>query len=85
LRSLGVARVAADPPRAPSDGAPGGDTVFAYWRLHGSPKIYYSDYLPPALKTLAQRLRPNDWCIFDNTMGGHALGNALETQRLAAP
>jgi uncharacterized protein YecE (DUF72 family) len=82
LRSLGVARVAADPPRAPADGAPGGDTRFAYWRLHGSPKIYYSNYGDDALAALAPRLRPQDWCIFDNTVGGSALGNALETQRL---
>lgn len=82
LKQLGIARVAADPPRAPSDGEPGGDTGFAYWRLHGSPRIYYSDYGEEALARLAGRLRDGDWCIFDNTVGYHALGNALRLQEL---
>jgi uncharacterized protein YecE (DUF72 family) len=77
LKRLGVARVAADPPRAPSDGAPGGDTRIAYWRMHGSPRIYYSDYSEETLARLAPRLREGDWCIFDNTVGYHAMGNAL--------
>jgi uncharacterized protein YecE (DUF72 family) len=81
LNRLGVARVAADPPRAPSDGAPGGDTSTAYFRLHGSPKIYYSNYSDTKLAQLAQKLGPKDWCIFDNTAAFHALGNALTLQR----
>ena len=83
LRQLGVARVAADPPRAPTDGEPGGDRRFAYWRLHGSPRIYYSDYPEETLARLVARLRDGDWCIFDNTAGYHALGNALQLQALA--
>jgi uncharacterized protein YecE (DUF72 family) len=81
LKSLNVVRVAADPPRAPSDGIPGGDTRMAYFRLHGSPKIYYSEYSDTKLAQLAQKLRPRDWCIFDNTAAFHALGNALALQR----
>ncbi len=77
LKNLCVARVAADPPRAPADGEPGGDTRFAYWRLHGSPKIYYSDYSQSTLDAMAPKLRAQDWCIFDNTAAFHALGNAL--------
>ena len=82
LRQLGVARVAADPPRAPSDGEPGGNRDFAYWRLHGSPRIYYSDYGEEALARLAGRLQDGDWCIFDNTAAYHALGNALHLQQM---
>lgn len=82
LRPLRVARVAADPPRASGDGVPGGDTRLAYFRLHGSPKIYYSDYPDTALKALAPNLRDGDWCIFDNTAAFHALGNALALQKL---
>jgi uncharacterized protein YecE (DUF72 family) len=82
LARLGVTRVAADPPRAPSDGAPGGDTGMAYWRLHGSPRIYYSDYPEATLAGLAPRLRDGDWCIFDNTVGYHAIGNALRLREL---
>jgi uncharacterized protein YecE (DUF72 family) len=77
LKKLRVARVAADPPRAPADGAPGGWQGLKYWRLHGSPKIYYSEYDAETLKTLARNLKPGDWCIFDNTAAFAALGNAV--------
>lgn len=77
LRGLKVIRVAADPPRALEDVRPGGKTDTAYWRLHGSPRMYYSDYGMDALERQAEKLRPCDWCIFDNTAAGHALGNAL--------
>jgi len=83
LSSLNVARVAADPPRGASDGMPGGWRGFAYWRLHGSPKIYYSDYSATKLKTVAAGLQKNDWCIFDNTAAFAALGNALTVGTLA--
>jgi uncharacterized protein YecE (DUF72 family) len=77
LKKWHVARVAADPPRAPADGAPGGWQGLRYWRLHGSPRVYYSDYDAKALKALAKKLVPGDWCIFDNTAAFAALGNAL--------
>src|SRR5690606_831858 len=41
LRSLEIARVAADPARHPSAGEPGGWRGLEYWRLHGSPRMYY--------------------------------------------
>ncbi len=87
LRDQGVARVAADPPRASQDGKPGGWPGLSYWRLHGSPKIYYSDYPPATLDALAAELRhikDDGWCIFDNTAAFAALGNALSLRaRLA--
>lgn len=43
-----VARVAADPPRAGTDGQPGGFEGLAYFRLHGDPRTYYSAYRPGA-------------------------------------
>jgi uncharacterized protein YecE (DUF72 family) len=76
LKKWHIARVAADPPRAPTDGVPGGWQGLRYWRLHGSPKIYYSDYEMAALKALAGKLKSGDWCIFDNTAAFAALGNA---------
>jgi uncharacterized protein YecE (DUF72 family) len=82
LEKLHVARVAADPPRAAGDGDPGGWRGLRYWRLHGSPKIYYSDYDAAALKRLAGKLKPGDWCIFDNTAAFAALGNALSLKKL---
>ena len=38
----------------------------------------------PALKGLARKLKPDDWCIFDNTAAFAALGNALTLKGLTA-
>lgn len=76
----GIARVAADPPRHARDGAPGGFRGFHYMRLHGTPRVYYSAYLPNALEGLADTLKNSEvdtWCIFDNTALGHATTDAL--------
>ncbi|RTL53806.1 MAG: DUF72 domain-containing protein [Bradyrhizobiaceae bacterium] len=77
-----VARVAADPAPVQGAGAPGGWPGLAYYRWHGSPKIYYSDYGEDALAALGRRLyesraQGETWCIFDNTALGAAFGNAL--------
>jgi uncharacterized protein YecE (DUF72 family) len=77
-----VARVAADPARVPEAAVPGGWDGLAYVRLHGSPRIYCSEYEPPFLAHLAAQLRgvaaAETWCVFDNTASGAALGNALD-------
>jgi uncharacterized protein YecE (DUF72 family) len=83
LADHGVARVAADPAVVPQAAEPGGWNGMVYYRLHGSPKMYYSPYSPEYLDALAPRLRhlaaaAPVWCIFDNTAQGHALANALE-------
>ncbi len=69
LAAQRVVRVAADPPRAPSGMEPGGASDLAYFRLHGSPRVYYSSYDAAFLDRLAERLRAlvACWCIFDNT------------------
>ena len=77
-----VARVAADPAVVPSAAQPGGWDGLAYYRLHGSPRVYYSAYPEPYLAALADRLREAGhsapvWCIFDNTAQGAATGDAL--------
>jgi uncharacterized protein YecE (DUF72 family) len=83
LNEFRIARVAADPPRAEGDGEPGGWPGLAYFRLHGSPRIYVSRYDDDYLDTLAKQLRALQrrriptWCIFDNTTLGAATGNAL--------
>jgi uncharacterized protein YecE (DUF72 family) len=83
LARLRVARVAADPPRAPAGGDPGGWTGMAYYRLHGSPRMYYSSYEGDFLDALATRLGAlrregiPAWCIFDNTTLGAGTANAL--------
>ena len=72
-----VARVAADPAVVPRAAEPGGWPGLRYFRLHGSPVTYRSAYDEPFLDRTAEQLRPGDWCIFDNTASGEALGNAL--------
>ncbi len=93
-----VARVAADPPRGgptpPNDAqpavpTPGGWRGLSYYRLHGSPRIYYSAYDEAFLQRQARALateavKAPAWCIFDNTTSGAALDNAITlTARLA--
>jgi uncharacterized protein YecE (DUF72 family) len=78
-----VARVAADPARAPGAGEPAGWPGLIYVRLHGSPQIYFSAYEPAYLDALSGTLVAHAassaevWCIFDNTAHGFAAPNAL--------
>lgn len=82
----GVARVAADPAKGGDTFEPGGSTKqWRYWRLHGSPRIYFSQYEDAMLDALATRLRAGDWVVFDNTAHGHALGDAARLQARLAP
>jgi uncharacterized protein YecE (DUF72 family) len=76
-----VARVAADPPRAAGAERPGGWRGLAYFRLHGSPRTYWSRYDTAYLDALARSIRPmsvETWVVFDNTAAGHAFENAWE-------
>jgi uncharacterized protein YecE (DUF72 family) len=77
LAARRVARVAADPAVVPRAAEPGGWEGLRYFRLHGSPVTYRSSYDSAFLDAVAAQLRPGDWCIFDNTASGAALGNAL--------
>lgn len=88
LADFRVARVAADPAVVPAAAEPGGWDGLVYYRLHGTPQVYYSAYPPAYLDELAARLvdasaRASVWCIFDNTALGAATANALDLlQRL---
>ncbi|MEO7456398.1 MAG: DUF72 domain-containing protein, partial [Gemmatimonadaceae bacterium] len=88
LTAHGVARVAADPARVPEAAAPGGAREITYYRLHGSPRMYYSDYAEGFLGMMAHALARDAahasqcWCIFDNTTLGAATGNALVLARM---
>jgi uncharacterized protein YecE (DUF72 family) len=85
LARHGIARVAADPARVPAAAEPGGDLSFRYWRWHGSPRMYWSDYEPERLAALAASMRRGGgqrWCIFDNTAWGHSVENALSLAAL---
>lgn len=90
LKEFHVARVAADPGVIPSATDPGGWNGLLYFRLHGSPRKYYSAYSSDFLRSLATNMPnlspvPKVWCIFDNTASGAAIGNALELQTLLRP
>jgi uncharacterized protein YecE (DUF72 family) len=81
LQDFRVARVAADPPCVPKAGMPGGYTRLVYFRMHGSPRRYYSAYRSDFLINLAAQLASlgrtaEVWCIFDNTASGYAIENA---------
>jgi uncharacterized protein YecE (DUF72 family) len=71
LREAGVSRVAADPARSQGAGSPAGMRRFAYFRWHGSPRMYYSKYSHAQLAAFAAavtRTRATEtWCVFDNT------------------
>lgn len=84
-----VGLVRADP--APCAGAAwalvseeGAFSRIAYYRLHGSPRIYYDTYDRAYLQALSARLRADAqrfesvWCVFDNTALGAATFNALD-------
>lgn len=86
LRGFQIARVAADPPKGSDLAAnPGGWPGLRYWRLHGAPRTYYSEYDEAWLRAFADRLRSSihrshqeeTWVIFDNTALGHAAANAI--------
>jgi uncharacterized protein YecE (DUF72 family) len=86
-----IAQVAVDPSRISTDSTPRGWPGLKYWRMHGSPRIYYSPYELPRLERLAVELQTataegqSAWCIFDNTASGAALGNALTLAQCLDP
>jgi uncharacterized protein YecE (DUF72 family) len=79
LQEQRIARVAADPPHDPAGLEPGGWTGAAYFRLHGSPRMYWSSYDAQWLDALHERLAVyrEAWCIFDNTAARAAVPNAI--------
>ncbi|HEU4533165.1 MAG TPA: DUF72 domain-containing protein, partial [Polyangiaceae bacterium] len=78
LSARDLARVAADPPRGPGNLEAAGSRRVAYYRLHGSPRIYYSGYGAERLAPWYERMRRSAreagavYCIFDNTAEGEA-------------
>ena len=88
LDALAIARVAADPAPVEAAARPGGWRGLCYWRLHGSPVAYRSSYDDGRLEAYAEAIHRERragrevWCIFDNTAGPAATGNALKLQTL---
>ena len=83
LDRYGVSRVAADPSPVPDATVPAGSPRVAYFRLHGSPRTYWSRYGENDIATLAAiigRMSTVEevWCVFDNTASGAAIENAWE-------
>ena len=97
LTDYRVSRVATDPSPIPEALEPGGwmrrtprEPALVYYRLHGSPRKYWSRYPADRLRAWADgfaRLAADAevWCIFDNTAGGAAIENALEVSGLLPP
>jgi len=84
-----IARVAADPAIVPEAARPGGHRGLAYYRLHGAPRRYWSQYPEERVREWAAELRAlpartQAWCIFDNTAGSGAVPNALEVLEAAS-
>ena len=82
LATYRIARVAADPAKVPEAVLPGSWRGLKYYRLHGSPRTYYSAYSAEYLAQLADSITADAptsevWVIFDNTASGAALENAL--------
>jgi uncharacterized protein YecE (DUF72 family) len=96
MRSFKIARAAADPAVhadafKPAGWIPTGRErgTAAYYRMHGSPRKYWSSYTPTDLGALARELTAHRniadvWCIFDNTASSAAAGNALELRTMVA-
>ncbi len=81
-----VARVAADPARVERAAECGGWTELRYFRMHGTPRTYYSSYDDDLLTSLAAQTKSSAieaWCVFDNTASGAALENALRFNAIA--
>jgi len=87
LESYRVTRVAADPVLPGCEIAAQAHPDFAYFRLHGAPRVYYSPYSIGRLRdvSLAAGAAAETWCIFDNTAAGAAWADATTLQRLVAP
>lgn len=86
LKEFRIARAAVDPAVVDAARTPGGWGGLVYFRLHGSPHVYHSDYGPDRLEWFARELvrvghdHPPAWCIFDNTASGAATVDALALQ-----
>ena len=83
LQQFEAARVAADPTTIVGADRPGGWPGIVYYRLHGSPRKYWSVYEPERVREWTDALAALPrataaWCVFDNTAGGGAAGNALQ-------
>ena len=86
LDDLRIGRVAADPAPVPGADLPAGWRGLTYFRLHGSPRVYYSSYSDEAINAVLSQLALRAaegsacWCILDNTAVLAATANALSAR-----
>ena len=69
---------------------PGGWKGTLYFRMHGTPRKYWSPYTKDSIEALARKLwdapqSSDAWCVFDNTASGAALENAWDLHHLLLP
>jgi uncharacterized protein YecE (DUF72 family) len=80
FKHFGISLVCADPARLRRSWSSLGS--IRYYRLHGSPQLYWSSYAENYLQSLADQITAERerlsqvWCIFDNTAAGAAWENA---------
>lgn len=88
LARMRIGRVGADPARCEGAGIAAPADGIAYYRWHGSPRIYWSPYGRDRLGGLAAEVTAPgragiaSWCIFDNTASQAAAHDALELKSL---
>ena len=83
LNLFNISKVSADPERCPFDH----DSQIKYYRLHGNPETYKSNYDEEYLNNLYEEMsnaKCDIWCIFDNTVFGHATKNAVMIKDMGA-
>jgi uncharacterized protein YecE (DUF72 family) len=89
FKEFGISLVCADPVRLPRCWSL--SAGIRYYRLHGSPRVYWSSYSPNQLEALSGRIAderasfPEIWCIFDNTAAGAAWDNAKSLAETLSP
>ena len=89
LVDFGVARAAADPAPIVAGGLPRASRSLSYYRLHGTPRKYYSEYSSDALVRLSATYQDevgvkDVWAIFDNTASDAVAGDALRLLRMSS-
>jgi uncharacterized protein YecE (DUF72 family) len=87
LRDVDIGLVGSDPAVCIEGTMPGETGNVRYFRLHGSPRMYYSSYDEVFLQDLASKLMQRipgkqTWCIFDNTAHSFAVPNALRLKEI---
>ena len=88
LKANTISGVAADPPLLYTDLRPSGYPHLVYFRLHGSPRVYWSsysdDFLHPLSEQVCDLLKAGEqvWVVFDNTAAGAGATDALRLKDL---